>query len=89
MGCGVRPPQGLGIKAVVYEFLVLKISDPLFLQGDDNTYSTILPRSRYKGVKVSKGLEKTLMQLLLCIRSKKSRNSNKKCERELGLNANF
>ena len=42
MGCGVRPPQGLGIKAVVYEFLVLKISDPLFLQGDDNTYSTVL-----------------------------------------------
>ena len=39
MGCGVRPLQGLGIKAVVYEFLVLKISDLLFLQGDD----TILP----------------------------------------------
>ena len=45
MGCGVRPPQGLGIKAVVYEFLVLKISDPLFLQGDDNTYSTTIPNS--------------------------------------------
>ena len=43
MGCGVHPPQGLGIKAVVYKFLVLKISDPLFLQGDDNTYSTIIP----------------------------------------------
>ena len=43
MGCGVRPPQGLGIKAVVYEFLVLKIGESLFLQGDDNTYSTILP----------------------------------------------
>ena len=41
MGCGVRPLQGLGIKAVVYEFLVLKIGDPQFLQGDDNTYSTI------------------------------------------------
>ena len=44
MGCGVRPPQGLAIKAVVYECLVLKISDPLFLQGDDDTYSTILPK---------------------------------------------
>ena len=39
MGCGVRPLQGLGIKAVVYEFLVLKISALLFLQGDDNIYS--------------------------------------------------
>ena len=29
MGFGVCPPQGIGIKAVVYEFLVLKISDPL------------------------------------------------------------
>ena len=45
MGCGVRPPQGLVIKVVVYEFLVLKISEPLFLQGDDNTYSTIIPKS--------------------------------------------
>ena len=44
MGCGVRPPQGLGIKAVVYEFLVLKIGESLFLQGDDNTYSTIIPK---------------------------------------------
>ena len=43
MGCGVRPPQGLGIKAVVYEFLVRKIGELLFLQGDDNTYSTIIP----------------------------------------------
>ena len=43
MGCGVRPPQGLGIKAVVYEFLVRKIGESLFLQGDDNTYSTIIP----------------------------------------------
>ena len=41
MGCGVRSLQGLGIKAVLYEFLVLKISDLLFLQGDDNIYSTI------------------------------------------------
>ena len=30
MGFGVCPPQGIGIKAVVYEFIVLKISDPLF-----------------------------------------------------------
>ena len=44
MGCGVRPPQGLGIKAVVYEILVLKIGESLFLQGDDNTYSTIIPK---------------------------------------------
>ena len=43
MGCGVHPQQGLGINAVVYEFLVLKISDQLFLEGDDNTYSAILP----------------------------------------------
>ena len=43
MGFGVRPPQGLGIKAVVYEFLVLKIGESLFLQGDDYTYSTIIP----------------------------------------------
>ena len=43
MGFGVRPPQGPGIKAVVYEFLVLKIGESLFLQGDDNTYSTIIP----------------------------------------------
>ena len=43
MGCGIRPPQGLGIKAVVYEILVLKIGESLFLQGDDNTYSTIIP----------------------------------------------
>ena len=46
MGCGVRPPQGLGIKAVVYEFLVFKIGESLFLQGDDNTYSTIIPLQR-------------------------------------------
>ena len=44
MGCGVRPPQGLGIKAVVYEFLVLRIGESLFLQGVDNTYSTIIPK---------------------------------------------
>ena len=37
MGCGVRPPQGLGIKALVYEFLVLKIGESLFLKGDNNT----------------------------------------------------
>ena len=43
MGCGVRLPQGLGIKAVVYEFLVLRIGESLFLQGVDNTYSTIIP----------------------------------------------
>ena len=43
MSCGVRPPQGLGIKAVVYEFLVLKIGESLFLQGDNNTCSTFIP----------------------------------------------
>ena len=48
MGCGVRPPQGLGIKAMVYEFLVLKIGESLFLQGDVNTYSTILPTAQLK-----------------------------------------
>ena len=42
MGCGVRPLQGLGIKAVVYEIVVFKIGESLFLQGDDNTYSTII-----------------------------------------------
>ena len=52
MGCSVRPLQGLGIKALVYEFLVLRIGESLFLQGVDNTYSTILPNSaskRYNG----------------------------------------
>ena len=44
MGCGVRPSQGLGIKAVVYEFLVFKIGELLFLQGDVSTYSTISPK---------------------------------------------
>ena len=56
MVCGVRPPQGLGIKAVIYEylvlkinflclnqFLVLKISNLLFLQGGDDIYSNIIP----------------------------------------------
>ena len=45
MGFGVRPPQGLGIKPVVYEFLVVRIGESLFLQGVYNTYSTIIPEN--------------------------------------------
>ena len=43
MGCGFCPLQWLGIKAVVYEFLVPKIGESLILQGDDNTCSTFIP----------------------------------------------
>ena len=84
MGCGVRPPQGLGIKAVVYEFLVRKIGESLFLQGDDNTYSTILPVGIIQ-MSTSKGCPPNLLKAVethIYIQEK-SQKINKPCENML------